>query len=330
MRNYDIQVLNQISNSLTQFKHSNNVYNFRCLYCGDSEKDKLKARGYIFTSKQNSLIIKCHNCSISVSFEHFLSDHFSDVYKEYKFTKYREKYIDHNKSEIKLVTPLIYKPDLFLEFKTISELHKNHTYKLYLKNRKISEKYMSEIFLITDFKKFTNTIIANKFIQPQYEDTRLTVPLILDKHLIGYQGRTIDPKNRLRYITIMLDNDKPKVWGFDKIDKSIPVYITEGIFDAMFIPNAIAMLGADVSLEFLKMHPEIDFVFIYDNEPRNPQIINRMKKVIDLGYSIVIWDKHIKQKDINDYIISGGIVENIINNFFSGIRAKLELNNWCK
>jgi hypothetical protein len=324
---FDTTILNQISPELHQYKYSNGIHNFRCLYCGDSKNNKTKARGYIFTSKTNSLVVKCHNCSISVSFSHFLSDHFPQIYKEYNFSRYQEKYTSQE-IEIKLPTKPIYKPDIFKNIKTAEEVHKNHTAKLYLRNRKIPEKYFKEFFLLDDFKGFTNNIIPNKFIISNYKDYRLTVPLILNKNLIGYQGRTIDPQNKLRYITIMLDNSKPKVWGFDKVNKSKPVYITEGIFDAMFVDNAIAMLGSDLSLDFIRSYPGINFVFIFDNERGNPQIVNRMRNVIDLGYSILIWNKGIIQKDINDYILSGGDMELLLTNVFSGIRAKLELTNW--
>lgn len=329
MHNFDKSILDKISPQLSQYKHNRGIHNFRCLYCGDSNKNKYKARGYIFESKTQNLIIKCHNCSIAVSFNHFLSDFFPELHKEYKFNKFRSD------DTYSIITPIllnhkIYKPDIFQNFKVSLELHKNDLYKSYILKRKIPSKFFKDIFLVPDFKKFTNNLIPDKFVELFSEDPRLVVPLILNGELIGYQGRTIEPSNNLRYITIMLDNSKPKVWGFDNVDKTANVFITEGIFDAMFIPNSIAMLGSDLPIEFLKKCPDTHFIFIYDNENRNPQIIKRMLKIIDLGFSVVIWNKSIIAKDVNEYVLSGGSVNDIICNVYKGARAKLELIDWCK
>ena len=332
MDNYDSTVLNRISTHLSNFKKkSGGIYNFKCLYCGDSTKDKTKARGYIFSSKKdNSLVVKCHNCSISVSFKHFLSDHFPTEYTNYLVNKFQDKYNPHDTVYTAPKVIPVFKPEIFESTKNLLELHKNHQHKLYIRNRKIPQKYYKEIFLIQDYKHFTNQLIPNKFVLNNYKDSRLTVPLVLDDVLIGYQGRTIDSNSNLRYITIMLDNTKPKVWGFDNIHRLLPVYVTEGIFDAMFIDNAIAMLGADLSLEFLSSHPDINFIFVFDNEPRNFQIVNRMRKVVELGYSVVVWNSSITSKDINDYVLSGGMVDDVTRHYYKGIRATLKINKWSK
>ena len=41
------------------------------------------------------------------------------------------------------------------------------------------------------------------------------------------------------------------------------------------------------------------------NEPRNKEIIQRMEKIIDLGYNIFIWPNEIQLKDVNDLIMTG-------------------------
>ena len=64
----------------------------------------------------------------------------------------------------------------------------------------------------------------------------------------------------------MLDENAPKIYGLDTIEKGIPVYITEGPFDSTFISNSIAMCGADAEVRRWGIS---DPVWIYDNEPRN-------------------------------------------------------------
>ena len=58
----DQKYLLLVSPQLKLFKKkSDGLYNFRCPYCGDSQKSRTKARGYVFR-KKNDLFYKCHNC----------------------------------------------------------------------------------------------------------------------------------------------------------------------------------------------------------------------------------------------------------------------------
>ena len=97
----------------------------------------------------------------------------------------------------------------------------------------------------------------------------------------------------------MLNEEAPKVYGLNTIDKTSPVYITEGPFDSTFICNSIAMCGADVDISNWGISNP---VWIYDNEPRNREIVNRIDRTIDNGNSIVIWPNNIIEKDINDMV----------------------------
>jgi len=72
-------------------------------------------------------------------------------------------------------------------------------------------------------------------------------------------------------------------------------------------------------------------VWIYDNEPRNREILNRISRTIDSGDSVVIWPSHIQEKDINDMILSGLDVKKVIeSNTYSGLEAKLKFTTWKK
>ena len=72
-------------------------------------------------------------------------------------------------------------------------------------------------------------------------------------------------------------------------------------------------------------------VWIYDNEPRNREIVNRIGKTIDSGASVVIWPESIDDKDINDMVMSGLDVQSVIKlNTYSGLEAKLKFTTWKK
>ena len=166
----------------------------------------------------------------------------------------------------------------------------------------------------------------NLFENDKYEHGRIIIPLVRDGSWYGFQGRSLNPNDTMRYITIILDETQPKIYGIDRTDKNKVTYITEGPFDSLFLDNAVAMVGADIEWSFAD---DRDVVFIYDNEPRNGEIISRMEKVIDRGHKIVIWPSSIEDKDINEMVQTGHNVKNLIeSNTYAGLSAKVTLNNW--
>ena len=159
------------------------------------------------------------------------------------------------------------------------------------------------------------------------DEPRIIIPLFYQNTLVGFQGRAIGP-SKIKYITVMLNDNAPKIYGLDDVKKDQTVYITEGPFDSTFIQNSIALCGSDGDVNKWGI---IDCVWIYDNEPRNAEIHSRISRVIDSGEKIVIWPSTIKEKDINEMILSGLNVQNVIkSNIYSGLEAKLKFTTWKK
>ena len=147
------------------------------------------------------------------------------------------------------------------------------------------------------------------------------------KNLIGFQGRALD-KSPNKYITIMIQDEAPKAYGIETIDKTSTVYITEGPFDSTFIRNSIAMCGADADVHSWGISNP---VWVYDNEPRNREIVERISRTIDSGDSVIIWPTNITEKDINDMILAGHEVMSMLkSNTYHGLEAKIKFNNWKK
>ena len=148
-----------------------------------------------------------------------------------------------------------------------------------------------------------------------------------DKILIGFQGRSLGP-NSVKYITVMIKDDAPKIYGLDKIDCQKPIFVIEGPFDATLVENSVAMCGSDLDLRSFGWS---DYIYVYDNEPRNREIVNRIAKTINRGDNVVIWPTTINQKDINDMVLSGQNIMNVLeSNTYSGLKAKIKFNNWKK
>lgn len=326
----DVKYINLISSRLQKFKRvKHNLYNFRCPICGDSQKNKNKARGYLYQVKNNTNY-KCHNCGVNVSFNNFLKQVDPAVYKQYTFEKFKEGNTGKNfvTEEPKFN---FQKPDFFTKRENSKTMKKldlpkastNPEAKQYLKGRKLNP---DNYYYAEKFKEWTNSL-HQTFDSTDKDEPRIIIPLFYQNKLVGFQGRALGP-SKVKYITVMLNDDAPKIYGLDEIQKNQTVYITEGPFDSTFILNSIALCGADGDVSKWGIG---NCVWIYDNEPRNAEIHNRISKVIDRGEKVVIWPSSIEQKDINDMVLSGLDVQNVIElNTYSGLEAKLKFTTWKK
>ena len=324
----EIKYLNLISSRLEKFKRKGDyLWNFRCPVCGDSKTNKNKARGFVFQVKGN-LLYKCHNCQVSVPFPKLLEDLDQAMYKQYCLEKFKEnnttKKVDMRKVKRVVSTTPKFKVNILSSLTPIDNLNNSHPAKEYLLTRQLPTQ---ALYFTEKFKEWTNSVKPNTFQDITKDEPRIIIPFI-DKEgvVFGYQGRSLS-NDGLRYITILLEEERPKIFGMNRIDYDKTIFITEGPFDSLLLENAVAMAGADVSVVDLGG----DTVFVYDNEPRNTQITDRIKKHIDDGHKVVIWPSNIKEKDINDMYLEGyPVVEIVKLNTYQGLTAKLKFNDWKK
>ena len=319
----DSKYIGLISSRLPKFKKVKaDLYNFRCPICGDSQKHKNKARGYIYGIKNNANF-KCHNCGASMSLNNLLKKLDSTLHKQYTLEKFKEGH-GGGKSFVVEEPKLEFKKPVFRKKIDLPKASEVKIAKQYLENRKLD----STKFYYTDkFKEWTNTQ-KQTFDYIGKDESRIIIPMYDSaKKLIGFQGRSLIP-NSIKYITIMIDEDAPKIYGLDKINKEKPIYIIEGPFDASLVENSIAMCGADVDIGSLGWS---DYIYVYDNEPRSREITTRIRKTIDGGDKVVIWPTSIEEKDVNDMILGGHQVMSMLkSNTYSGLKAKIKFNNWKK
>ena len=277
-------------------------------------------RGYLYAMKAD-VNFKCHNCGASMTFSSFIKHLDPVIHKQYVFERFKQGTTGR--------ATVVEEPKFHFEtpkFKTKIKLPKaseNPSADGYLTARKLDS---TQFYYAKQFKKFVNTLKPT-FDDTRYDEERIIIPLYYEKNLIGLQGRSLGP-SKVKYITVMINDDAPKIYGLDNIRKDAPVYITEGPFDSTFIRNSIAMCGADANVDRWGISNP---VWIYDNEPRNIEIVRRIGNTIDSGDSIVIWPNNIDDKDINDMVMSGLDVQSVIeSNTYSGLEAKLKFNTWKK
>ena len=322
----DTKYISLVSGRLEKFKKSNNTYNFRCPYCGDSQKNKNRARGYFF-QKKGSYIYKCHNCGVGRTLANFLKDQDQRLYSEYVLESYREGATGKG-TKIPLPEFHFEKPrfqkNIFSDLQKVSDLNKSHVARRFLEARKLPPELF---YFCPKFKAWTNKH-KQVFKDTRYDESRIIIPLRDKDGTFGYQGRSIYPQSQIRYITVMLDESKTKLYGMDKVNEDETIYITEGPFDSHFLTNAIAMCGSDVNDSTV---PYRDRVWVFDNEPRSRQIVDKIAATIEKGDKVVIFPSHITQKDLNDMTLAGHDVQNMVeSNTYQGLQATLKLTSWKK
>ena len=326
----DTKYIGLVSVRLQKFsKKKEGLYTFRCPYCGDSKKSKTKARAYLYRVK-NDMFFKCHNCNEGHNFSNFLK--FLDVkkYESYLLERYKGSAPSTPKPKFNDFKPKFKEVDILDGLKPVSDLNDDHPVKQYVVNRMIPEKYHSKLFLCNKFMAFVNKAKPNTFSHTKGEHPRLIIPFYdgNDK-VFAFQGRAFG-KEQPKYLTVKLDENKQKVYGLDRVNLQDKVYIVEGPIDSLFIDNCLAAAGADLTL---RVEPD-NVTYIFDNEPRNKEIIKRMYDVIEKDYNIVIWPEHIHAKDVNEMIMNGMTkieLQTIIStNTFAKLEALTKLSYYKK
>ena len=332
----DLKYLRLISSQLPLFKQkNNNLYNCRCIICGDSSTKKNKARGYFYAVK-NDLFYKCHNCNASMHFGSFLKQFNGLQYSQYTLERYNEGLPSnkpHQKIEdkFKMEEPVFQKKEERLLDKLLDRLdtlpEDNEAVKFCVKRNIPLEKFHN-LYYIKNVKdivqlneKYKETIKTN--------EPRLVLPFYnTNDELIAVTCRALRNES-LRYVTVKIKEDELLAFGLDKLDKEKPIFVVEGPIDSLFLSNCIAVAGtAFTKLDTLNL-PKDKVVAILDNQPRNKDVCKILNKMIDSQYKVVIWPQSLEQKDINEMVLAGKNPADIIKKHtFQGLEAKIKFTEW--
>lgn len=334
----DAKYVSLISYKFRNFKQKKDYYwNFSCPICGDSKKNALKARGYIFRH-DGRLVYKCHNCQVSMNVGNLIKQLDPILYNEYVLERYKEtsdRHLDHVKFEdtnIKINTDVVLYDSILDKLQRVDTLPDTHPAKQYVINRQIPQDKWNLFYYAEKFKEWTNSV-KYQFTNLENDHARLVIPFY-NEHgkCFMYQGRALG--NEIpKYIAIRLDEKTEKVFGMDRVDYSKRVYVVEGPIDSIFLPNSVAVGGASFDIPFTQSIKS-NVTLVMDNEPRNKEIVKQISKYIDEGYAVCLWPDSIIQKDINEMILAGmsinRIIECINTNTFQGIEARLKFSQWKK
>lgn len=335
-----------VASSLDRFKWivQGRVANFRCPMCDDSQKNKFKARGYFYLiQKSDMYAFRCHNCGASMAFGKLLKIKFPHYYQEFKLENYVQSSngsripstLSNSKPIVATVPRVINSIDEPDELLTaVSELPEDHVAKVYCRSRLIPDSKLSDLFYTENYANWIE--YNNGPSEKKYPKDRRLVMLMKDEsgNIFGAQGRALD-KSDIRYSTVKFDEERQKIYGIEKLNKELPIFVFEGIIDSLFFPNSIAICGGDIGTSLNQLNVSMDkFIAVLDNECRSKDTIKRMEKAIELGCRICIWPVTSELKDVNEMIKSGMSIKEVrkivTSNIFSGAKALLKLKQWKK
>ena len=337
----DTKYLRLISSRLRNFKQKgDNLFNFSCNYCGDSQKNRLKARGYAF-SKAGGLFFRCHNCGTSTTVGNLIKHTDSALYNEYVMERYKSGEngnSNYKKPIFDIPVPKFGKVEMKKEFEHAEfcdRLPKEHFCVEYLLKRQICTLNWDKLLFTQHYKKFCDALIPNHGKQI-LDDARLVIPFYNEyNELIAVSGRALETSDKtLRYVTIRTNESEDKlIYGMDRINLNEPVKIVEGPIDSLFLNNCLASGDANLAIA-AKLIKSEKKVLIFDNEKRNKQIVKMMQDAIKLDYDVVIWPDNLEGKDVNEMVMNGisaTEIESIISsNTFKGLEAQTRFTFWKK
>lgn len=336
----EVQYVNRLAAHIKNFKQkSSYLWNCSCPLCGDISKGRQKARGYFYRMKTH-LSYKCHHCGASMSLGTFLKDQHPNLYKQFVMERYRESTSSHlPHSDIAPILAEVAKLDeetLLVDAKlsrltSCTELKPAHPVVKYLERRQIPRDKWELIYYTTKIKDYVNSILPGKFKTLETDHPRLVFPYFNEHGKVFAISARAFKNEEPKYYTIKFDDDADRIYGLDRVVYSRRVYALEGQIDSLFLPNAIAVSGSSYdgpTLQALKTNLTI----VPDNEPRSKEICHILSDTIKLGYSVCLWPHTITEKDINEMVLAGRTVKEILEiidaNTFSGLTAQIKFAEW--
>jgi hypothetical protein len=301
--------------------------------------------------------MKCHHCGKGTNLGNLIKHVDDGTYKQYILERYTNNASRHNDhADPKLVfesiprrvaredataagdtEPLheLLEDDILSRVQCVGSLPDNHPVRHYIKDRQILEDQVSLFYYAPKFKRFVNSCVE-KFTPEslEYDYPRLIIPYFNEHGKVTMFNCRAFGKEEPKYMMVRLDEDAPKVFGLDRVDRNKTVYVTEGEIDSLMIENGIATGGA-ASLD----SPQIQamkgrVVLVHDNEPRNREVGAVIKKTIQEGYNMFIPPDDFGYKDLNEAVQDGmsreALKKVVDENCYQGLAAELRFANWIK
>lgn len=336
--------IQRISSQLKGIKKTSSAFNFKCPFCEKDVKGR-KQRGYLYR-KDGKWSYYCHNCFRTHNFKTFLKIIDPVVYQDYALDNFTENDKSSSFSKVKVKVSKV--EEIFKKLTKISSLRPDHPAKKFIVERQIPTYLHHDLRYCKHFKEMTNELLPEKFKDFKDDEPRIVIPIYKYDNIVGYQGRAIG-KSDVRYITIVLNEEiSPLVWNSDNVEWNAKHYIFEGVFDACYVPNSIAVCGSALLQAVRRLNkPKNYSVLIFDNESRNKHNVKAMMDAVKEGYRVCVFPDTFKAKDVNEHILDvvgkhdfvqserikqlGYEMKILIDqNTYFGLQAELKIADWSK
>lgn len=286
-------------------RHHSGKWNFRCPLCGDSKRNINKKRGWF---EPDMRVFSCFNCDQrGISFEKFMEIVQPTLLHQYK-QEIGAAWLEDREKNGPQLPPEVHIPEEQIEFEEkvkkfeielpkgtvpVWELPEDHPVRVYLTDRLITMEMCKD--------HGVSFCMAERGDYQQ----RMILPFVwkTEKRIYGFQARRLDGDGYPKYLTKVLDGH-PKIWNMFNVnhDGTEVVYVTEGVIDAMFLSNSIALCGSDFSAEYQKALKSWNFCFVFDNDETGRK---KSIKFAELGYKVFVWPPDCPAKDVNMAIQMG-------------------------
>lgn len=302
----------------------------RCPICGDSAKSKNKARLHLY-SKNGETRVNCFNeCSVhNRTMYGFLKDFYPSLLSSYAQETFGERLNELKLDSMNLAGDFdIQKPketpnsDVLEKPPVLFDISK------FLYNEKCAYEYvesrglewspnLGEIFIAKD-----NLTIDGKFFPIK---GFIIIPFYCCGKMYGFYSRSLTEHKFFTYMP--QKNLSWKIWNYFNIDKSKPVYVFEGIFDALTaynngFENVVACCGATPPIERFS---DLEVVLCLDNDLTGKN--NTIKLLQKYPFKALCYDG-ISEKDLNDMAKNHVDVQKLLTyNAVSGINGIIRIQN---
>ena len=209
---------------------------------------------------------KCHNCGASMTLSSFIKHIDPVLHKQYVFERFKDG--TTGRATVVEEPKFEFKAPKFKKKLKLPKASEDPSAAGYLTARKLDP---DNFYYAKKFKKFANSLKPT-FESEAYDEERIIIPLYYEKNLIGFQGRSLGP-SKVKYITVMLDDDAPKIYGLDNIRRDAPIYITEGPFVSTCSRNAVARLVVVDEYELIIQRAEVNIATTHSNSVGNEMTV---------------------------------------------------------
>lgn len=321
----DIKYADLLSSRLEKFsvKTRDPYYvNFRCPYCGDSQKNPNKKRGWIY-SGHGKLFFRCFNCEKRTTFQSFLKDVSSQLFDDYKLERYRNE-------EGEAPEPVTEEPKKSVRegiesiFTRMDGMMVDPRAVEYCRSRRIP---LEGLLFIDDMRKVTRYLPGLKF----RDEPRVVFPFYKEGKMVGFNAREYLGGNGIRYISVRLEGSELPPFNVDRVTDGT-VYVFEGPIDSLMVRNGIAVANADLRKSSRYLDKD-RLILVWDNQPRNQDVVKMMTRACSEGYRVFVWPSWISEKDVNEYVVKnpGTDVEHLINSHaYRNLSLMNEISRWKK